>query len=214
MKKKLSIISLVLSGALFSQNVGINTDAPTEALDVNGSVAIGTSVFVDPNNYTANPQGFDILGTDPQSSIVNGKIFKVETLYTPIIIQPYSVSNIYRDDLNDLNLQIPSDKYTVLITNFEAVPSTSNINEPNNGVYSNTNMKGRFVIRTFESGGNWHVNIGYPSLDTQYTSARYTYNFDVILLSKRFYKVLDESVTTYNLNGATSGEAAAPPSGI
>jgi hypothetical protein len=102
----------------------------------------------------------------------------------------------------------------VAITNFEAVPSTSNASQPNNGIYSNTTVKGHFVIRTFESGGTWRVNIGYPSLNTQYTSGRYTYNFDVILLSKRFFKVLNESVTTYNLNGDITGDAVTAPSGI
>jgi hypothetical protein len=214
MKNYLIILLPMVSGILFSQNVGIGTISPTEMLEVNGSVAVGTSVYVNPNTYTATPSGFDVLAVDPQSAIVNGKVMKVETLYTPIIIQPYSISNIYRDDLNNLDLQIPSDKYMVAITNFEAVPSTSNSSQPNSGIYSNTTVKGHFVIRTFESGGTWRVNIGYPTLNTQYTSGRYTYNFDVILLSKRFFKVLNESVTTYNLNGDISGDAGTAPSGI
>ncbi len=214
MKNYLLILLPLVSGILFSQNVGIGTTSPTERLEIKGSATIGTSVYVNPNTYTSNPNGFDVLGIDPQSAVVNGKVMKVETLYTPIIIQPYSISNIYRDDLNNLDLQIPSDKYMVAITNFEAIPSTSNSSQPNNGIYSTTSIKGYFVIRTFESGGTWHVNIGYPTLNTQYTSGRYTYNFDIILLSKRFFKVLDESVTTYNLNGDISGDAGAAPSGI
>lgn len=214
MKNNLIILLPLVSGMLFSQNVGIKTTTPTEKLEVNGSVAIGTSVYLNPNTYTSVPQGFDVLATDPQSATVNGKIMKVETLYTPIIIQPYSISNVYRDDLNDLNLQIPSDKYMVAITNFEAIPSTTNSSQPNNGIYSSTSLKSYFVIRTFESGGTWHVNIGYPTLSTQYASARYTYNFDIILLSKRFFKVLDPSVTTYNLKGETTGDAVTVPNGI
>ncbi len=204
----------MVSGIFFSQNVGIGTPSPTERLEVKGSVAIGTSVYVNPNTYTPNPNGFDVLAVDPQSTVVNGKVMKVETLYTPIIIQPYSISNIYRDDLNNLDLQISTDKYMVAITNFEAIPSTSTVSQPNNGIYSNSSVKGYFVIKAFESGGTWRVNIGYPTLNTQYTSGRYTYNFDVILLSKRFFKVLSESVTTYNLNGDISGDAGTAPSGI
>lgn len=214
MKNYLLILLPMVSGILSSQNVGIGTINPTERFDINGSATIGTSVYVNPNTYTNNPSGFDVLAVDPQSTVVNGKVMKVETLYTPIIIQPYSISNIYRDDLNNLDLQISSDKYMVAITNFEAIPSTTNVAQPNNGIYSNTTVKGHFVIRAFESGGTWRVNIGYPTLNTQYTSGRYTYNFDVILLSKRFFKVLSESVTTYNLNGDISGDAGTAPSGI
>ncbi|WDF48506.1 hypothetical protein PQ459_08505 [Chryseobacterium sp. KACC 21268] len=214
MRNYLILLLPLASGILSSQNVGIGTATPSERLEVKGNVAIGNSVYINPSTYTAVPQGFDILATDPQSAVVNGKIMKVETLYKPIIIQPYSISNVYRDDLNDLNLQIPSDKYIVAITNFEAIPSTTNSSQPNNGIYSNTSVKSYFVIRTFESGGMWHVNIGYPTLSTQYTSGRYTYNFDIILMSKRFFKILNQSVTTYDLKGEITGDALTTPAGI
>lgn len=214
MRNNLLFLLPLVSGLLSAQNVGIRTVDPLEKLDVNGTVAIGTSVYVNPNTYVSNPLGFDVIATDPESAVVNGKILKVETLYTPIVLQPYSVSNIYRDDINNLDLQIPSDKYVVAITNFEAIPTTTNALQPNNGIYSNTSVKGYFVIKTFESGGTWRVNIGFPTLNTQYTSARYNYNFDVILLSKRFFKVLNESVTTYDLQGDIVGDAVTAPSGI
>lgn len=214
MKNYFLLLLPMVSGILFSQNVGIKIPYPTQRLDVDGSVAIGTSVIVNPNTYTKNSSGFDVLAVDPQSAVVAGKVMKVETLYTPILIQPYSISNIYRDDLNNLDLQISTDKYVVAITNFEAIPSTVNPSQSNNGIYSASNVKGHFVIRTFEAGGTWHVNIGYPTLNTQYPSGRYTYNFDIILLSKRFFKVLTESATTYNLEGDITGDAGTAPSGI
>lgn len=214
MKNNFTGFCLIISGVFFAQNIGIGTNNPTQALDVIGNSVIGTSVYVNQNTYVPNPQGFDVIAIDPQSTSINGKIVKVETLYTPIIIQPYSISNVYRDDITDLNLQIPSDKYVAVITNFEAIPSTSNGLEANNGIYSNTTVKGHFVIRAFESGGTWHVNIGYPTLNPQYNSARYTYNFDIILLSKRFYKVLPESITTYDLGDSYIGDAVTAPSGI
>ena len=81
MKKILSIFSTYISGLLLSQNVGVKTPSPTERLDINGTMAIGTSVYVDQNTYTANANGFDVIAVDPESTIVNGKVVKVETLW-------------------------------------------------------------------------------------------------------------------------------------
>ncbi len=212
MKKNFLFIFLLLSGLSLAQ-VGIGTQTPTEKLQVAGSVAIGQSVTIDPTAYVNNTSGFTILGTDPLSSTVGGKVLAIETLYTPLIVQPYSISNIYRDDLNDINLNIPNDKYFITIANFEAIPSSGN-----NGIYSpmanpdsNTN-RGHFTIKVFESGQSWHVNIGYPTLNTQNTTDRYTYNFDIIIYSKRFFKNL--GTINVDFNGSNNGSATAAPSGI
>lgn len=209
---KKSIFTLTICLAIFTQaQVGIGTTTPTEKLEIAGNTAIGTSVFIDPADYVNNPSGFTIVATDPQSATVNGKLLAVENLYTPLTIQPYSVTNIYRDDLNDLDLNIDTTKFFITLANFEAIPNTGN-----NGIYTNPATtpvsKGNFVIDTFEANGTWHVKIGYPTLSTQNTADRYTYNFDIILYSKRFYKSL--GTVTYNLGGNNSGSAPAAPSGI
>lgn len=212
MKKNILFIFLLFS-ALCAAQVGIGIQSPVEKLEVNGSVAVGQSVTIDPTAYVNNPSGFTILGTDPSSTTVGGEVMSVETLYTPLIVQPYSISNIYRDDLNDVNLNIPTDKYFITIANFEAIPSAGN-----NGIYSpvanpdSDSNRGHFMIRVFESGQNWHVNISYPTLNTQNTTDRYTYNFDIIIYSKRFYKNL--GTINVDFNGSNNATAASAPSGI
>ncbi|MDF2551138.1 MAG: hypothetical protein K0R77_413 [Chryseobacterium sp.] len=205
--KKFLFHALMLSTTSFYAQVGIGTTAPTEKLEITGSTAIATSVTVDPLVYVNNASGFTIVGTDPQSTVVNGKILAIENLYTPLIIQPYSISNVYRDDLNDLNLNISTEKFFITIANFEAIPSNGN-----NGIHTTSNNKGHFLIDIFQSNNMWHVKIGYPTLNTLSTSDRYTYKFDIILYSKRFYKNL--GIVTYDLQGSNSGSAANPPSGI
>ncbi|WP_294287143.1 hypothetical protein [uncultured Chryseobacterium sp.] len=212
MKKNFLFISLLFS-ALSMAQVGIGVQSPVERLEVAGSMTVDQSVTIDPTVYVNNASGFTILATDPLSNTVGGEVLSTETIYTPLIVQPYSISNIYRDDLNDVNLNIPTDKYFITIANFEAIPSSGN-----NGIYSpivtpdsDTN-RGRFNIRVFESGQNWHVNIGYPVLNTQNTTDRYTYNFDIIIYSKRFFKNL--GTINVDFNGANNASAASAPSGI
>lgn len=212
MKKSILFIALSFS-LLFSAQIGIGITSPVEKLEVSGSTAVEQSVTIDPVDYVNNAAGFTILGTDPQSAVVNGKVLSVENLFTPLTVQPYSVTNIYRDDLTDLNLNIPTDKYFITIANFEAIPSSGN-----NGIYSpladpdsDTN-RGHFTLRVFESGPDWHLNIAYPTLDTQNTTDRYTYNFDIIIYSKRFYKNL--GTINVDFNGSNVGSAAAAPNGI
>lgn len=210
---KFLILSSLSMTAFFNAQIGIGTLTPTEKLEVVGSTAISQSVTLNPTNYVNNSSGFTILGTDPQSAIVGGKVLSIENLYTPLTVQPYSITNIYRDDLNDLNLNIPTDKYFITIANFEAIPSSGNngIFSPVANPVSNTN-RGHFTIRFFASGQNWHVNIAYPTLNTQNTTDRYTYNFDIIIYSKRFYK--DLGILTYDLQGSNTGSAPTAPSGI
>ncbi len=212
MKKNFLFISLLFSALIMAQ-VGIGVQSPVEKLEVAGNIAVDQSVTIDPTVYVNNSSGFSILGTDPLSNTVGGKVVYIEDMYTPLIVQPYSITNIYRDDLNDVNLNIPTDKYFITIANFEAIPSSGN-----NGIYStianpdsNTN-RGHFTIRVFESGQNWHVNIGYPTLNTQNTTDRYTYNFDIIIYSKRFYKNL--GTINVDFNGANNASATSAPSGI
>jgi hypothetical protein len=209
--KQLLLISIISLASQVNAQVGIGTTTPTEKLEIVGSAAIGTSVTLDATDYVNNPLGFTIVGTDPQSATVNGKIAALETLYTPVTIQPYTINNVYRDDLNDLNLNIPTDKYFITVANFEAIP-----NSGNNGIFTNTSAnpinKGHFVFDAFQSGNTWHVKIGYPTLNTQNTADRFTYKFDVILYSKRFFKNLGE--VTYDLNGSNSGSAITSPTGI
>lgn len=213
MKKNLLFIAVLFS-ALSAAQVGIGTNNPTEKLEVAGDVILGQSVKINPTDYANNSSGFTILGTDPSSSTVGGQVLSVENLYTPLIVQPYSISNIYRDDLNDIDLNIPTDKYFITIANFEAIPSSGN-----SGIYSpidtntpNSTSRGHFVLNIFESNNTWHVNIGYPTLNTQNTTDRYTYNFDIIIYSKRFYKNL--GTISVNFGGSNTAAAAAAPSGI
>lgn len=55
MMKKLLLIGIFSFATQVNAQVEIGTTAPTEKLEIVGSVAIGTSVIIDPINYVNNP---------------------------------------------------------------------------------------------------------------------------------------------------------------
>ncbi|WP_322969792.1 hypothetical protein [Faecalibacter sp. LW9] len=104
----------------------------------------------------------------------------------PIIIQPYHIKNIKGDDLNNLNLQIPSDKYIVAISNFEAIDNAGQ------GFKSENGKRGKFQYEIFDEGGIWRVRIENPSVNPLNVSNTFDYKFGIIIYSKRFFNDLGE----------------------
>lgn len=214
MKIKFSAIALLLSLFTFSQ-IGIGIDNPQELLEVDGVTVVNDKFYVDGlDDYSGGVDDFRLIAINPESSNFDGSIieFYGNQEIMPIIIQPYEVQNIYRDDLNNLNLNISTSQYVISISNFQAVPSAGN-----SGLYkisgtngsSATRSYGNFVIRAFEQDGTWRVHIGSPTANTRNTTDRYTYLFDVVLFPKRFFKNLGN--INYNLQGSNTGAAPTAP---
>jgi hypothetical protein len=214
MKTNITLIVLLLAICVHAQ-LGIGIANPTQALEVDGVTVVSDKLYLDGlDNYNKSVDDFRLIAINPESDGFDGSIieFYGNQEIMPIIIQPYEVQNIYRDDLNNLNLNISTSRYIISISNFEAVPSAGN-----NGLYkisggttsSSDRVYGNFVIRTFEQNGTWRVNIGSPTANTRNTTDRYTYKFDIVLFPKRFFKNLGN--ITYNLGGNNSGSASTPP---
>lgn len=214
MKTNITLIVLLLAICVRAQ-LGIGVTNPTETLEVDGITVVSDKLYLDGlDNYNKTVDDFRLIAINPDSQGFDGSIieFYGNQEIMPIIIQPYEVQNIYRDDLNNLNLNISTDRYVISISNFEAVPSSGNngLYKVSGGSQSNSErVYGNFVIRTFEQNGTWRVHIGSPTANTRNTSDRYTYKFDIVLFPKRFFKNLGN--INYNLNGSNSGAAATAP---
>lgn len=221
MKTNLFIsLSFVVCISLQAQ-VGIGVTTPTNMLEVDkGDVYVTDKFYV--NNLPAydginlGPDNFRIVAVDADSqthgAALDGRLmeFVGNQEIMPIIIQPYNVSNLSADNLNDLNLNISTTKYVISLSNFEAIPVGGAL-----GIYrksgSGSNLVyDNFVIRTFENSGTWHVEIRAREGNPQ--TGSYQYNFDVVLFPKRFFRNLGQ--VSYDLNGSNTGAAAAPPTGI
>ncbi len=201
--------------------VGIGISNPSNMLEVDGGDVYVTDKFYindlpayDGNTY--GPDKFRIVAIDSESQVhgseVDGRFmeFVGNQEIMPIILQPYSISNLSADNLNDLNLNISTSKYVIALSNFEAVPVDGALGIYRKSVSGSDYVYDNFVIRTFESGGNWHVEIRAREANPQ--AGSYQYNFDIILFPKRFFRNLGN--INYNLGGVNTGAAAAPPTGI
>lgn len=214
MKNNFSLIALLLTIFSYSQ-IGIGVENPTELLEVNGVTVVNDKFYIDGlDDYSSGVDDFHLIAINPSSADFDGSIieFYGNQEIMPIIIQPYEVQNIYRDDLNNLDLKISTDLYVISISNFEAIPSSGNLGLykiSGNNFSSSSRTYGNFVIRTFEQSGTWRVNIGSPTANTRNTSDRYTYKFDIVLFPKRLFKNLGN--IPYNLNGSNSGQASTAP---
>lgn len=219
MKTKFFLVAIAIAMNLHAQ-LGIGVPNPTELLEVDGNTAISKKMYLDGlTDYTGTEEGFHLIAINPSSDNLKGNIleFTGNQEIMPIIVQPYEVQNVYRDDLNNFNLNISTNRYAITVSNFQAIPSTTNSNEPNQGLYkinggtstSSERTYGNFQIEAFEEGGTWRVRIGSPTANTRYTSNRYTYKFDVILFPKRFFKNVGQ--LQYNLSGNNSGSANSAP---
>lgn len=214
MKTLISLAFMLLTIFTHAQ-LGIGVENPTQSLEVDGVTVVTDKMKIDGlENYAGGVDNFRLIAINPESAGFDGNVieFYGNQEIMPIIIQPYEIQNIYRDDLNNLNLNISTDRYVISISNFEAIPSSGNqgLLKLSGGTSTNDNRTyGNFVIRTFEQGNTWRVNIGSPTANTASTSHRYTYKFDIILFPKRFFKNLGN--LQYNLNGSNSGAAATAP---
>lgn len=201
--------------------VGIGVTNPTNMLEVNGSdVYVADKFYI--NNLPAydgtalGPDKFRIVAIDTNSqangSAIDGRVmeFVGNQEMMPIIIQPYNVTNINADNLNDLNLNISTSKYVIAISNFEAIPLNGAQGIYRKSVSNNVYVYDNFVIRTFENGGTWHVEIRARDANPQ--TGSYQYNFDIVLFPKRYFRNLGQ--INYDLGGSNTGAAVTAPSGI
>lgn len=224
---KTNLLCWLFLAASFTLNaqVGIGVTTPTQMLEVDGGdVYVNNKFYINSlpayDGLTYGPDKFRIVAADKSSeahgAAVDGRImeFVGNQEIMPIIIQPYQITGVSKDNLRDLDLNISTSKYVISICNFQATPIGGSL-----GIYrksvttsgGNTSyVYDNFVIRAFESAGKWHVEIRAREADPQ--TGSYEYNFDIVLFPKRFFRNL--GTVPYDLDGENTGAAASPPSGI
>lgn len=218
MKKIFIINSLLLAVGIAYGQVGIgvsNNDLTKEELQINGNLIITNKIGQTKkleelaekkivNNILVDTD-YRVIAQDPNTNgNVKGQIKEMfgQQNVLPIIIQPYEIVNVNGDDLDDLNLNIPTNDYFIAITNFEAVDRLKQ------GFPAATN-KGRFEYNAFKGSDKmWHIKIRNPYASPANSANAFNYNFDILIYPNRFFK--DLGTKSYNLGGSQNGDAKTP----
>jgi hypothetical protein len=205
--KKITIISLVFvfCQSAFSQ-IGIGTTTPETDLQVAGDVLIQDAFKTSSLPSVSNSdEDFKLITRRTNSNPVGEiTVLDVDVLkVAPVNVVDYSFTNIQLDNLNDVDLQYDSSKYIVGVANFrqtgDAIKKVT---------VDGRESIGTFVIRTFESGGTWHLEIQNRDLDLD-PGDSLNYHVTLVVYNKSYFRNMPSIVT--NLGGSNSGSASSVP---
>ena len=197
---------ILLSYSLVIGQVGIGTTNPQADLHVGGDALIQTDLTFS-NLATVSPTDEDFkLVTRVTSSLPAGeiKVLDVDALnVAPVNSIDFHFTNISLDNLTDVDLQYDTSKYIVSIANFRYVGDA--IKKVPLGI---TNSIGNFVVKAFESGGTWHLEIRNRTLDLDVGDSL-EYYITLIVYNKSYFRNL--TTITTDLGGLNTGTASSIP---
>lgn len=205
MRKFLLLITFLTYLPIFAQ-VGIGTTSPDTDLHVAGSMLVQKEFNINQLDTVASTDEDFKLLTRIKNSSPGGEISKLDVdnlTVAPINLVNYRFHNLLGDNLTDVNLQLDTDKYIVGIANFRYIgDAVQKLILPGDDGFGN------FVLRVFESGGEWHLEIGNRFLDPL-IGGTVEYQLTLIIYDKSYYRKLDPIFT--DMNGSNTGVASSIP---
>ena len=201
------IFTLIFLTSYFATaQVGIGTVAPEADLHVVGDMLVQKEF-----DLTSLPvvddqeENFKLLSRLTNSTPVGEiTILDVNNLtVAPINVVDYKFRNVHLDNLRDVNLQYDANKYVVGVANFRQIGDAVKKDTVNNTV-----SIGTFVMRTFVSGGTWHLEIQNRDLDLDEADSL-EYEVTLIVYDKSYFKNMPPIVT--DLGGSNRGTASSIP---
>ena len=184
-----------LSLSCFSQ-VGINTNNPEAALDINGNLKVRT-------------MGAVSIGSVNNARLVLDNSTKEVKMIQSSTGNPFSMNyttyrlrNVNLDYVQDYDTKISATDYTVVVVGSafdRALRITGNIG------YSPMN------IYAFQSNGTWHITADYKDAGT-YGNSNGNWSINCLIISNNILKTLP--LISINMNGSENGSVGSPPAGL
>lgn len=201
------LLLFVFISALCRGQVGIGTTDPQADLHIAGDVLVQEDFKTGVLNKVNNTEEDFEMVTRITTSNPVGKITRMdvsELAVAPINTVNYTFTNLDGDNLTDVDLQYDSSKFVVAVANFQyigdAVRKTT--------INSTARSMGTFLIRTFESGGSWHLEIGNRELNPA-AGKTVSYKVTLVVYNKAYYRELPTIIT--NLGDSSTGTASSIP---
>jgi hypothetical protein len=204
--KNLTILLLFITLGPAIGQVGIGTIDPQADLHIAGDALVQTGLTMK-NLVTVSTTDKDFkLVTRVTNSNPVGEITTLDVAFlnvAPINVVDYNFTNLQLDNLRDVDLQYDPNKYIVGVANFRHVGDAIK-KIPGGDTYS----IGHFVVRTFISGGTWHLEIRNVDLDLDAADS-IDYYITLIVYNKSYFRYL--APITTNLGGSNTGSASSIP---
>lgn len=206
MKNIYTLFLFFICGGLAIAQVGIGTSTPSADLHIAGDALVQDG-FVTGNLNTVSPtdENFKLISRVTNSDPV-GRITVLDPYslnFAPINTVNYHFVNVHNDDITDLDLGYDDTNFVVGVANFR------HVGDAIKKVPGGDNFSiGHFVVRTFKSGGTWHLEISNNELDLD-AGDSIEYYITLIVYRKAYFRELP-TITT-NLGGSNTGSASAAP---
>ncbi len=186
--------------------IGIGTAQPQKDLHVAGDLLIQsdftTGAFM---TVSDSEEDFELI-TRVTNSVPEGelKVLDTETLaVAPVNTFEYEFTNVYRDNVTNVDLQFDTSKYIVTVANFRYEGDAIKKQE-----IGGQKEIGYFVQRPFEENGTWHLEIRNRALDLD-VGDELTYKITLIVYDRAYFKKLP--LISTNLGGSNTGIAVSVP---
>lgn len=205
MKKTLLLLCICGSMLTFGQ-VGIGTVTPEADLHIAGELLVQDNFKAGTlGTVGSSEENFKLVTRTTNSTPVGEiKVLDVNSLsVAPVNVVKYRFTNIAGDNMRDVDLQYATSDYVVGVSNFRY------LGDPIKKIPVGTTATiGTFVIRAFESGGSWHLEIQNRDLDLP-TGDTVEYEVTLLVYDKSYFRNLP-SIST-NLSGSNTGTASSVP---
>lgn len=204
--KKATLILFSLTFSMALGQVGIGTSTPEADLHIAGTTLVQNEFIINNLNIVSpTDEDFKLL-TLLKTSSPPGRIavLDVDALdVAPVNSINYTFTNVDKDNLDDVDLQYDVNKYVVGVANFRHVGDAIE-KVPGGDNYS----IGHFVVRTFKSGGTWHLEISNKELDLDILNSL-QYHVTLLVYHKKYFR--DLPTITSSLGGSNTGVASSIP---